>query len=336
MRARSCGTVGSLVVLAVFVMGVAPSAAQANRPAPAARPAAANNSWTAPRTPEGHPDLQATWDFRSITPLERPNEFADKEVLTDVEAAALEQRTVQNRVDRAPRAGDPGTYNQFWFDYGTKVSDNRRTSLVVDPPNGRLPPLSPEGQKRAADRAEAGRRPAEGPEDRPLWERCILGFNSGPPIMPSGYNNNIQIVQTRDYVVILNEMVHDARIVPLGERPRGTLPLLMGDSRGRWVGETLVVDTINFTDKGTGTIGLRVPADRRLHLVERFTRTDPDTLLYEFTVDDPTVWAQPWTAATTMKRTDDQIYEYACHEGNYGMAGILAGARALEKDPPKD
>jgi hypothetical protein len=150
-------------------------------------------------------------------------------------------------------------------------------------------------------------------------------------MMPSGYNNNFQLVQTRDYVVILNEMVHDARVIPLDRRPHGTMGQWMGDSRGRWEGDTLVIDTVHFTNHGTGTIGLRASADENLHLVERFTRTGADTLLYEFTVDDPTVWAGPWTAAVPMKRTDDHIYEYACHEGNHGMVGILTGARADDK-----
>src|SRR5260221_8263913 len=281
-----------------------------------------------PRTPDGRPDLQGTWDFRTLTPLERPSDLAGKQVLSDEEAAALEQRAAQNRVDRAPRAGDPGTYNQFWFDFGTTVLDSKRTSLIVNPADGRLPPLTPPAEKRAADRAETTRNPAGGPEDRTLWERCLLGFNSGPPMMPSGYNNNVQLVQTSEYVVILNEMVHDARIVPLGPRPHGTIRQWMGDSRGRWEGDTLVIDTVNFTSQGTGTIGLRARADENLRLVERFTLTGSDTLLYEFTVGDPTVWTRLWTAAIPMKKTDDHIYEYACHEGNHGMVGILKGARA--------
>jgi hypothetical protein len=190
--------------------------------------------------------MQGIWDLRTITPLERPAQFAGKEVLSAEEAAALEQRTAETRVDRAPRAGDPGTYNQFWFDFGTRVAENKRTSLVTDPPEGRLPPLTPEAEKRAAARAELLRVPAAGPEDRPAWERCILGFNSGPPILPSGYNNNIQIVQTRDHVVVLNEMVHDARIVPVDGRSRGAVPQWMGSSRGRWEGDTLVVESAHY------------------------------------------------------------------------------------------
>jgi hypothetical protein len=297
----------------------------------AALPAAAQGQ--APRTPDGRPDLHGIWDFRTITPLERPNQFAGKDVLTAEEAAALEARTAETRVDRTPRAGDPGTYNQFWFDFGNNVVGDKRTSLLVDPPDGRLPPLTPEGQKRAADNAAMLKRPAEGPEDRPTWERCLLGFNSGPPIMPSGYNNNVQLIQTRDYVVIVNEMVHDARIVALDGRAHGGVRQWLGDSRGRWEGDTLVVETRNFTNNGTGTIGLRPLTDEKLHLIERFSLRDAQTLVYEFTVNDPTMWTRPWTAAVPMKKTDEQIYEYACHEGNLGMVGILAGARGQEREP---
>jgi hypothetical protein len=210
---------------------------------------------------------------------------------------------------------------------------NKRTSLVVDPPDGRIPPMTPEGQARATRRAEALRRPATGPEDRPLYERCIVGFNSGPPMIPSGYNNNFQLFQTRNHVVILNEMVHDARIVPTDGRPPlgQAIRQWAGDSRGRWEGDTLVVETKNFTNKGTGTISLRVTTDENLHLIERFRLIDANTLEYAFTVNDPTTWTRPWSAVVHMARSEDLMYEYACHEGNYGMEGILAGARADEK-----
>ena len=305
----------------------------AQRPAtspPGPAPKANNSSSNRPRTPDGRPDFQGIWDFRTVTPLERPGNFAGKEQLTADEAAAIEKQAVESRVDRPPRAGDPGTYNQFWFDFGTKVVGTKRTSLIVDPPDGRLPALTPEAQRRMTVRAEETRRAPTGPEDRTLWERCILGFNAGPPIMPSGYNNNIQLFQTPKNVVILTEMVHDARVVPLDGRPHGTIPQWMGDSRGHWEGDTLVVDTIQFTPKGTGTIGLRSASDEHLHLIERFTLADADTLVYKFTVDDPTVWARPWTAEVPMRRSPDQIYEYACHEGNYAMPGLLRGARRAE------
>jgi hypothetical protein len=284
-----------------------------------------------PRTPDGKPDLQGIWDFRTITPLERPNQFSGKDTLSAEEAATIEQRNAETRVDRAPRTGDPGTYNQFWFDFGSRVVDDKRTSLITDPADGRLPPMTPEGDKRATERSERIRREAEGPEDRPTWERCLLGFNSGPPIMPSGYNNNVQLIQTRDYVVILNEMVHDARIVPIANRPASGGRRWLGESRGRWEGDTLVVETRNFTANGTGTIGLRVPPSDQLRLVERFTLRDPQTLIYQFTVDDPGTWTRPWTAAVPMQKSREEIYEYACHEGNIGMIGIMAGARELER-----
>jgi hypothetical protein len=332
MPTRLFGPLTALLVAVAGASAVTPVASGQARSAGAPVSAGSPGKGLLPaRTPDGHPDLQGTWDFRTLTPLERPGDLAGKQVLTDEEAAALEQRAAQNRVDRAPRTGDPGTYNQFWFDFGTTVLDSKRTSLIVDPADGRLPTLTPSAEKRAAERAETTRRPAAGPEDRTLWERCLLGFNSGPPMMPSGYNNNFQLIQTSEYVVILNEMVHDARIVPLGTRPHGTIRQWMGDSRGRWEGDTLVIETVNFTRQGTGTIGLRASADENLRLVERLTPTGANTLVYEFMVDDPTVWARPWTAAIPMKKTDDHIYEYACHEGNHGMVGILRGARADEK-----
>ena len=202
------------------------------------------------------------------------------------------------------------------------------TSLIVDPPDGRIPALTPEGQARAAARAEARRQhPADGPEDRSLGERCLL-FNAGPPMLSGPYNNYIQILQNRDHVVILNEMIHDIRIVPLDGRPHAPAAIrsLLGDSRGRWEGNTLVVETTNFSDK-TNVRG----SGSRLRLVERFTRADATTLLYEFTVDDAASFVTPWSAILPMSKSDDQIYEYACHEGNYAMTGILRGARATDQ-----
>jgi hypothetical protein len=290
---------------------------------------------------DGQPDLQGIWRFATLTPLERPKDLAGKDVLSGEEAKKLEERAAEEQyVDRPPRPGDPGAYNKFWIESGTKVVGDRRTSLVVDPPDGRVPPLTPEAQKREDARAEARHR-AEGPEVLPISDRCILGFNAGPPIIPIAYNQNLQIFQTRDHLVILTEMVHDARIVPLDGRAH--LPSHVrqwaGSSRGRWEGKTLVVETTNFRREGTGTLaldpeftrrGLGGSADENMHLIERFTRVDNDTLLYEFTIDDRTIWTRPWTAAVPMTRTEEPLYEYACHEGNYGMAGILAGARAQE------
>ena len=283
---------------------------------------------TAPRTPWGEPDLQGIWDFATITPMERPTELAGKEVLTEEEAVEREAQAAQRRVDRPPRQGDTGSYNQFWFDSGTKVISTKRTSLVVDPPDGKIPPVTSEARQRAEARAAVTRRPAAGPEDLDLATRCILGFNAGPPMVPGAYNNNVQLFQTPGSVVILNEMVNDARVVPLDGRPHlpKNIRQWRGDSRGRWEGNTLVVDTTNFRDQ-TNFRG----ATASLHVVERFTRVDDGTLLYEFTVDDPMTWTRPWSAAVPMTKTEGPIYEYACHEGNYGMLNILTGARAQEK-----
>jgi hypothetical protein len=282
-----------------------------------------------------HPDLQGVWNFSTITPLERPAEFAGKEFLTDAEAAQYEARTVQrNNRDNREGSADAdvaSAYNEFWWDRGVhaaRVNGRTRTSLIVDPPDGRIPALTAEGQQRAAARAEARRlHPADGPEDRSLGERCLL-FNAGPPMLSGPYNNYVQILQNADHVVILNEMIHDARIVPLDGRPHppAAMRRLLGDSRGRWEGTTLVIETTNFSDKTTVR-----GSGERLRLIERFTRADAATLLYEFTVDDPASFVKPWTAILPMSRTDDQIYEYACHEGNYAMTGILRGARSTER-----
>ncbi len=296
-------------------------------------PAAAQDAGA--RTAWGAPDLQGVWDFRTITPLERPRELADKAVLTAEEAAAFEKRTLeaQNKDLRADEIGArrdvANAYNQFWWDYGDALTEDRRTSLVVDPANGRIPRKPRErtgGERTPAERAAAVRaRTPAGPEDRPLWERCILGFNSGPPMLPSAYNNNVQILQTPDTVVIFNEMVHNARIVPLDGRSHLTddVRQFTGDARGRWDGSTLVVETRNFL-RETGFTG----SGAGMRLVERFARVDDDTLRYEFTIEDPDRFTQPWTAVIPMTKTDAPLFEYACHEGNYGMTNLLSGARA--------
>jgi hypothetical protein len=262
--------------------------------------------------------------------MERPADLKDKPVLTEAEARQYaKDRLARQNMDR--RDGGAGAdvsraYNDFWWDFGTTAS--LRTSLVIDPPDGRIPPMTPAAQQRLAARSAALQRPAEGPEDRGLAERCLLGFNAGPPMAPSAYNNNMQLVQTRDYVVIFNEMVHEARIVPLDGRPR--LPRARrwtGESRGRWDGDTLVVETADFR----GETAFR-GSSANLRLTERFRLADSATLLYQFTIEDPATWTKPWTAEIPMGRTADQIYEYACHEGNYGMEGILKGARTEETD----
>src|SRR5262245_46496717 len=319
------------------------------------------------RMPDGHPDLQGMYDLATLTPMERP--VGAKAVLTEAEAAALENRVAQQREradapikgDRdAPPVGGDGTtgafgnvggYNNFWLDPGstyTIVNGERRTSLIVDPPDGRVPPLTAEARARAAanrarptsDAAESrdpGLEPAgsyDDPERRPLGERCILGFGStsGPPALPDYFYNNLhQIVQTPDTVMILTEMVHDARIIRIGgEHLPKTIRKWMGDSVGHWEGDTLVVDTTNFTDK-TRFRG----STENLHVIERFTRIDANTLLYRFTVEDPATWDRPWTGEFIWPSTNDQMFDYACHEANYSLENILRGARLREAEAAK-
>jgi hypothetical protein len=295
---------------------------------PVATQAPAGGPTTMARTPWGDPDLQGTWNFATITPLERPAELGERQAFTEEEARARDT-DARTRNDSAPSAGSPGTYNSFWWDRGQTLAD-RRASLIVEPADGRIPPLTPEGERRAAIVAANRARDAFGPEDRSVGERCILGFNAGPPIVPAAYNQHVQVFQTPGYVVLLNEMVHNARIIPLDGRPHATIRQWNGDSRGRWEGNTLVVETINFY-KETSLRG----STPNMRLVERLTRVDANRVNYEFTVTDPTTWTQPWTAALPMTRTTDLVYEYACHEGNYGMTNLLAGARRIEEAAAK-
>jgi hypothetical protein len=329
---RSSSSRGLIVAAALLLAAVAAQPQSNNTPVAVEAGRIAKKS-RVPRTPEGRPDLQGVWNFATVTPLERPAAFAGKQILTDEEIAAVEKQAAENTLDRPPAPGNPGAYNEFWRDDGTTVVPTRQSSLIVDPPDGKLPPVTPEARRRMAAEAETLRQPPSGPEDRHLAERCILGFNAGPPMVSGPYNNMVQLFQTREYLVILNEMNHDARIVPIDGRPHGTLRQWMGDSRGHWEGETLVVDSINFRNEGTGRLPrLLSPAfDENLHLIERFTRTDAHVLLYEFTVSDPTTWRKPWTARIPMIKTDALVYEFACHEGNYGMTNMLSGARAEER-----
>jgi hypothetical protein len=264
-----------------------------------------------------------------LTPLQRPDNLAGRTHLTDEEIAAIEERA-GNRKE---------TFGLF--PDNSKYSFDKRSSLIVDPPDGKVPAMTPEGAKRQAER-DAARRAAEHPEDLPVYERCILGFNAGPPIIPGGYNQYIQLFQTRDYVVIHNEMVHNDRIVPLDGRPHLPAHLRQwnGSSRGRWEGDTLVVTSTNFRSEGTGTLmldgnrarpGIGWSPDENLALIERFKLVDGDKLLYEFTITDPTVWTKPWTAVLPMTRSDLRSFEYACHEGNHDMGNILNVERNLEK-----
>jgi hypothetical protein len=310
----------------------------------AAAPAAAQDT-KAPRTPWGKPDLTGVWDFRTITPLERPANQADREFLTEEEAAQAELAVIERnrRIDERPAErtaaggnvdrredGSPGFYNNFWLDGGTKPVDTRRTSLVIDPKNGRVQALTAAAQRRAEERrAYAREHPADGPEDRSASDRCIVGFNAGPPLTPGGYNQNMQVIQTRDHVALVTEMVHTVRIVPLDGRPQlnDRISHWSGEARGRWDGDTLVIETTNFREDRRWR-----GATAKMKLIERLTRVDADTLEYTYTVIDPDTWTSPWTASIPLRLADLPMYEYACHEGNYSMPNILSGARADDRE----
>ena len=298
---------------------------------PAALPLSAQKAWTPPRTPDGKPDLQGIWNNATLTPLERPAQYAGKATLNEREAAAFEKEELSS-VNADRRDGSALTdvnraYNEFWRDRG-KITPDKRTSLIIDPPDGRVPPLTPAAQRRAAEVAAKNRgHEFDGPENRSLAERCIAVSNAGPPMMPANYNANYQIVQSPGYVALVSEQIHDVRIIPTDGRPHipQEVRQLLGDARGHWEGNTLVVETTNFTDK-TSFRG----SGEHMHLTERFTRTGIRTMLYEFTVDDPETFTRPWTARIPMTKEPGPLFEYACHEGNYGLAGSLAGARAQE------
>jgi hypothetical protein len=299
-------------------------------------------TWTPTRTSDGQIDLEGVWDFGTITPLERPNGL-DKATFSDAEAASFErdENLRQNRDLIDPKKGGaqylPGSvipYNEFWYERGSKIVGSKRTSLIVEPPDGRIPPLTPEAQRRLdADAARArdeqlGRVRADSPQSRSLADRCILGFNAGPPMTPGAYNNHVQITQAPGYITLVAEMVHDARVIPVDGRPHlpSAIRQYSGDSRGHWQAGTLVIETTNFL-RETSFRG----SSANLRLTERLTRVDADTLMYEFTVYDPQTWTKAWSVAVPMRRMNEPIYEYACHEGNYAMRNILSGARAAER-----
>ena len=324
---------GMLVAAAVAVI-------VAFAPLPAA--AQATGAAAEMRTSDGQPDISGIFTFRTLTPFQRPEQFEDQERLDAETAAQFEasERIRQNRDLFDPERGAPSagyqpqaeggvlSYNEFWYERGIELTSDKRTSLVVDPPDGRLPPMTEEGQQARQERsAWLEEHRYDSYESRSLFDRCIMGFNSGPPMRSSAYNNNVQILQTPGNVVILNEMVHNARIIPIdSDAPKHGLQQYAGDSRAHWEGSTLVVETTNFKGGQSGGTG------PNMHLVERFTRIDTGTVAYEYTITDETVYTAPYTVLMPLRRLDGVLYEYACHEGNYGLTGILAGARQLETD----
>jgi hypothetical protein len=302
-----------------------------------AQTAAQKPAYKAPRTPDGAPDLQGIWTNQTLTPLERPADLAGKEFFTPAEADAYAKQLVEaNNADRrdGPAAADVSrAYNDFWWDRGTKMAPTLRTSLVIDPKDGKVPPLTPAAQKRQADRAAYRRaHPADGPEDRSLAERCLIWPTAGPPMMPSFYNNNYQIVQSPGYVAIWVEMIHDVRMIPAAPSAKEARPhlpksvrLWMGDPVGHWEGDTLVVDSTNFTANNSFR-----GSSENMHLIEKFTRAADGMILYEYTIDDPESFVRPWTVQVPMTKAEGPLLEYACQEGNYAMEGMLAGARRDE------
>jgi hypothetical protein len=343
----------------VLIVAVAATALLSTRASGQAPSGAKAGAWTAARTPWGHPDLQGTWNAATLTPLERPDTAAGKLSLTQEEAAAI-AKAERDRVEARAQPSNPnrpvpvvggnvGGYNNFWIDRGSSafvVDGQHRTSIIIDPADGKIPPTTPEAQRRnrgargsvvlpTSDAAESaapeGRGAFDDVELRPLAERCILAFGStsGPPSLPNYfYNNNKQIVQTPDSVLILVEMVHDARIVRLNsQHPPSHIRKWMGDSIGRWEGDTLVVETTNFTNK-TRFRG----SSENMKVIERFRRVDEKTILYRFTIEDPATWTRSWSGEYPWESTNDQIYEYACHEGNYALGDILRGERVLDNE----
>ena len=333
MARRNITTSNVLAVVFVLVAGAVTLSAQPPR------------KWAPPRTADGHPDFHGVWANNTVTPLQRPKQWEGKRVLTEAEIGDLQKfatQIVENDgdaqfgdgfilavLDRVsnPKSYDPGTgnYNQFWV--VERDWHDRRTSLITDPPGGHIPPMTPAAQKRRAEEIEQRKTHAfEDPEVFPLGERCV---NFGIPRLQAGYNSYVQIVQAPGYVTIMNEMAHDARVIPLDGRPHldARVRVWNGDSRGRWDGDTLVIDTTNFSAKSDF-----MGSHENLHLTERFTRVGPDVLHYEFTVDDPTTWTMPWTAMIPLKLKDERIYEYACHEGNSAIPNMLRGHRYEERE----
>ena len=293
------------------------------------------------RTPDGQPHISGVFTFRTLTPMQRPARFEGQETLSPEAAAAFEasERTRQNRDLFDPETGAPNagyqsradggvlSYNEFWYERGIELTSDKRTSFIIDPPDGRYPPQTETARQAGRERAAYRREHMyDSYENRSLGDRCIMFGKSGPPIRPGAYNNNLMIFQTADHVVILTEQARQARIIPLDDTGKPGFEQLGGVSRGRWEGETLVIETTQFRDWGNGRTGPGV------HLVERLTRLDPDTVAYEYTLTDPSTYTAPYTVMLPFRRTDGPIFEYACHEGNIGLYGILAGARNLERE----
>jgi hypothetical protein len=302
-----------------------PSAAGPSAAGPSATGTSTNSTALAESSPKrtswGDPDLQGTWNYGTMTPLERPAQWAGREVLTEEEAVAYEQRTVASRANGLQTAGPD------WWEPENNVLRNRRTSLIVDPPDGRIPPLTAEAQARNRAASRTGGARYDNPEDLSLQDRCIAWPSTGPPMMPTVYNNNVLLVQTPDHIVLVTEMIHNVRIVPMDGRPHDAYPSMYGSSRGHWEGTTLVVETVNFD----GRLSFR-GSSPSLRLIERFTATSDDALEYSFTIDDPTTWTRSWTVRVDMARSQGPIYEFACHEGNgRSISGILGGARYEER-----
>ena len=323
---RLVSSAAAMAACAALAAGQGAAAKPANS---SSRPAAAKK-YTAPRTPDGQPDLQGVWTNSTLTPLERPADLANKSHFTSPQEAddwAKKQfaSITGDRRDGGPQADVGRSYNEFWRDRGSSSIASLRTALITDPADGKVPALTPAAEKKAAaQRAYQRAHPADGPEDRNLWERCLT---RGLPIVPGPYNNDFQIVQGPGYVAILHEMIHDARIIPLDGRPHvpGDIRQWMGDPRGRWEGETLVIESTNFSEKANFR-----GSSEGLHLIERLTRVDADTISYQFTVEDPSTFVRPFSGEVPMNKTPDQVFEYACSEGNYALRGILGAAREDE------
>jgi hypothetical protein len=287
-----------------------------------------------------HPSLEGIWNSASLTPFQRPAELGAKEFYTDQEAAVYEKNKAadlnRDRRDGGQEADIARAYNELFFDRGTKLARTRRTSMIIDPPDGRVPPMTPEARKKfQAIQERFAAHPADGPEDRPLPDRCLMFSQSGPPMIPGNYNDLYQIVQTPEYISILAEMGNQARVIPVdgsAHLPQNVQEW-MGDSRGHWEGNTLVVETTNFRFGDRSRFGVQYDGmtDQNLRITERFTRTSPDSIIYRATIDDPTVYTKPWTMEVSLEKSEGPVFEFACHEGNRGLAGVLAGERAQEK-----